>query len=130
MARRDTFHDNKVVVAIAPAVATAAASGSTVDTQGYSSVLFAIATGAIVGDGDFGVKIQHSDTTDNGDFTDAPATTVLGAVPATLEASTAYRLGYIGGKRYARVALTKAGGTSIAIGAVAVLGEPAIAPVA
>lgn len=130
MARQDTFHDNKVAQAIAPAVATAAANGAAIDLQGFNSVLFAINTGAIAGDGDFGVKIQHSNTTTSGDFVDAPAVNVLGSVPATLAADSAYRLGYVGGKRYARLVTTKAGGTSIALGAVAVLGEPAIAPVA
>ena len=130
MARKDSFHDNAVVAALAPSVATTAASGAAIDLQGFNSVLFAINTGAVAGDGDFGVKIQHSNTSTSADFVDAPAANVLGDLPATLGENTAYRVGYTGGKRYARLALTKGGGTSIAIGAVAVLGEPAIAPAA
>lgn len=127
---KDAISNFKVAQAIAPAVATTAASGSTIDVRGFNSLLFAINTGAIVSVGDFGVKVQHSDTTDNGDFTDAPASAIQGTVPATLVAASAYKLGYVGSKRYVRLATTKAGGTSIAIGAVAVLGNPAVAPVA
>lgn len=130
MARKDTFSDHKVVPALAPSVASAAVNGAAIDLVGFNSILFAINTGAVTGDGDFAVKIQHSNTSTPSDFEDAPAVSVLGAAPATLAADSAYRVGYVGGRRYARLVTTKAGGTSIAIGAVAVLGEPAVAPVA
>lgn len=125
---RDLVHNVGVKQAIAPAVQAAAADGTSVDTFGFNSIAFAINTGAIVGAGDFGLKVQESD---NGtDFTDAAASAVLGTVPATLAASSAYKLGYVGYKRHARLSLTKAGGTSIALGAVAVLGNAASKPVA
>jgi hypothetical protein len=127
---KDTFHSLKAVQALAPAVATAAANGATVDLKGFGSALFAINTGAIAGDGDFGVKLQASDTTTSGDFTDVDTSDQLGTVPATLGASTAYRLGYIGSKRYVRIATTKEGGTSIAISAMAILGHAQMEPVA
>lgn len=130
---KDTYHDNKVVQALAPAVASAAGNGLTIDTIDHDSVLFVINTGAIVGAGDFGLKIQESETTTSGDFTDVAAADQLGTLPATLEANTAYRIGYIRsnwGKRYVRLALSKAGGTSIAVGATAILGHPRLAPVA
>jgi hypothetical protein len=130
MARKDSFSDHKVAATIVPAVQSASANGASIDLVGFNSVLFAINTGAIASAGDFGVKIQHSNTSTSADFVDAPVTAVRGTVPATLAADSAYRLGYTGGKRFARLALVKAGGTSIALGAVAVLGEPAIAPVA
>jgi hypothetical protein len=76
------------------------------------------------------VKLQESDTSTSGDFADVDAEDVFTNAPATLAASSAYKLGYRGSKRYIRVALTKAGGTSIAVGAVAVKGNPAKAPVA
>ena len=58
----------------------------------------------------------------------APPTVAQGSpsdsnAPATLAAASTYKLGYRGFKRYVRLALTKAGGTSIAAGAVAVLGH-------
>lgn len=127
---RDLYSNIGVAPAIAPAVKTAAESGAAIDTKGFGRVAFVVNTGAIAGDGDFGVKVQESDTTTGGDFTDADASVVDSNAPATLAATAAYKLGYRGNKRYARLAVTKAGGTSIALGAVAVLGDPAVTPVA
>ena len=127
---KDTYHSFVSRQAIVPAVKTAAENGTTIDLQGFGSALFSINTGAVVADGDFGVKLQESDTTTSGDFTDVTAGDILGDVDATLEASSTYDLGYTGRKRYVRLAVTKAGGTSIAIGAVAVLGHAAVSPIA
>ncbi|MFT0862577.1 hypothetical protein [Ancylobacter sp. G4_0304] len=124
---RDLISTIGVVPAFTPSVKSAAADGLAVDLKGFNRVAFLISTGAIVSDGDFAVKLQESD--DGAAFTDADDTAVLGSVPATLEAASAYKLGYVGFKRYTRLALTKAGGTSIGLGAVAVLGDPQHAPV-
>ncbi|MDQ6434382.1 hypothetical protein RB623_10010 [Mesorhizobium sp. LHD-90] len=126
---RDLFHSVGAVLALTPAVKTAAGDGAAIDLKGYGSVVFVVSTGAIVGAGDFGIKVQHSDASGSG-YEDAPAGTFFSNAPATLGASTAYKLGYIGDKRYARIVLTYASGTSIAAGAVAILGRPASAPVA
>ena len=127
---KDLYSNIGAVLALAPAVQSSAATGTAIDLQEFGSVVIAVNTGAVAGDGDFGVKLQHSDTTTSGEFVDAPDTVVASNAPATLEASSAYKLKYVGSKRYVRLALTKAGGTSIAAGAVAVLGHPAVAPVA
>jgi hypothetical protein len=128
---KDTFHDNKAVQAIAPAVLAANTNGVSIDLKGFDSALFVINTGAIDTAGDFSVKLQESDTGTSG-WTDVEAADLLGSVPATLAANAAYRIGYIGSKRkrYVRAVATKAGGTSIAAGVVAILGHPNIAPVA
>ena len=126
---RDLYSNIAATPALAPAVQAAAATGATIDLQAVRSVAFVVSTGAIVGSGDFGVTIQESDTTTSGDFADAAAAVIDTDAPATLEASTSYRLGYRGFKRYVRLSLTKAGGTSIAAGAVAVT-EPLTRPVA
>lgn len=126
--RNDSYSSVKEAQAIVPAVKTAAADGTTIDRQGFDSLLFIVNTGAISGDGEFGVKLQAS--ADGTTWADADAEDVIGSIPATLAANSAYRVGYIGSKRYARLAVTKAGGTSIALGAVAVLGHPNMAPVA
>ncbi|MCR5943585.1 hypothetical protein FG152_22645 [Ochrobactrum sp. XJ1] len=128
---KDTFHDNKAVQAIAPAVLAANTNGVSIDLKGFDSALFVINTGAIDTAGDFTVKLQESDTGTSG-WTDVDAADLLGSVPATLAANAAYRIGYIGSKRkrYVRAVATKAGGTSIAAGVVAILGHPNIAPVA
>lgn len=128
---KDTFHDNKAVQAIAPAVLAANTNGVSIDLKGFDSALFVINTGAIDTAGDFTVKLQESDTGTSG-WTDVDAADLLGSVPATLAANAAYRIGYIGSKRkrYVRAVATKAGGTSIAAGVVAILSHPNIAPVA
>lgn len=120
---RDLFHNIAAVSALAPAVQSAATTGAAIDLKGANRAAIIVSTGAIVSSGDFGVKLQESDTTTSGDFTDVVAAQVDTDAPATLVAASAYRLGYRGWKRYIRVALTKAGGTSIAAGAVAVLSD-------
>ncbi len=127
---RDIASNIGAVPALAPAVQAAATTGAAIDTKGFGSLAIVVNTGAIAGDGDFGVKLQDSDTTTSGDFADAAADVVDSNAPATLEASSTYKLGYRGFKRYVRIALTKAGGTSIAAGAVAVLGQAQSRPVA
>lgn len=126
---RDLYSNFGPVPALAPAVQAAATTGAAIDTKGFGSVAFVVNTGAIVSDGDFGVKLQESDTTTSGDFADVAAEVVDSNAPATLAAASAYKLGYRGFKRYVRVALTKTGGTSIAAGAVAVLGQAQSRPV-
>lgn len=126
---RDLYSNIGAVLALVPAVKSAAGEGPAIDTHGFNRVAFVVSTGVIVSDGDFGVKVQESDTDQSGDFTDADAAHVSSNAPATLVASTAYKLGYIGHKRYVRLALTKGGGTSIAAGAVAVLSDAQKRPV-
>lgn len=127
---RDLYSNIGAELALVPAVKTAAGEGPAIDTHGFNRVAIVVNTGAIAGDGDFGVKLQESDTSTGGDFTDADAAHVDSNAPATLAASSAYKLGYTGHKRYVRLALTKAGGTSIAAGAVAVLSDAQKRPVA
>ena len=124
---RDLVSNVSPVAAIAPAVQAAAADGAAVDLAGFDSVAFFVSTGAIVGAGDFGVKVQEGD--DGATFADAAAGVVTSTAPATLAAASVYKLGYVGAKRYVRLSLTKAGGTSIALGASALRGRPALRPV-
>jgi hypothetical protein len=125
---RDLYSNIKALAAIAPAVQSAAADGIAIDTKGARSASFVVNTGAVAGSGDFGIAIQESDQSNTG-FAAPDAAYVDGNAPATLAANSAYRLGYRGTKRYVCLALTKAGGTSIALGAVAVL-DPLDKPVA
>lgn len=117
---RDLYSNIAAALALAPAVQSAAGTGVTIDLKDAKGVAFVVNTGAIVGSGDFGLTIQESDTTTSGDFADADAAHIQSNAPATLAASSTYRLGYFGFKRYVRLSLTKAGGTSIAAGAAAV----------
>lgn len=128
--RKGSYSNVSVAASLAPAVQSATLKGSTVDTSGFGTALMIVNTGAIAGDGAYSIAMQESDTTTDGDFTDVDAADLLGTLPATLEASKVYRQGYIGKKRYLRAVITKGSGTSIAAGAVFVLGQPHLAPVA
>lgn len=119
-----------LVASLAPAVVTATTSGNHADLQGFNAATLVVQSGAIAGDGLFDVKLQHSDTATGGDFVDVPERDLLGALPDALAANALYKQGYKGSKRYIRAVITKQSGTSVAAGAVLVLGHPADAPVA
>lgn len=125
---RDLYSDIRVIPALTPAVKSAAGDGAVIDTKDANAVAFAVNTGAVVSSGDFGVKLQDSADGSTG-WADVTGDLVQTDAPATLAADSTYRLGYLGYKRFVRLALTKAGGTSIAAGAVAML-RPFTRPVA
>lgn len=120
--RKGLFHNLKAVQAIPSGSKSDAADGTEIDRKGSQSVLFVVNTGTITSAGDFGVKVQESDSTGSG-YTDADADDVISGAPATLAATSAYQVEYIGKKRFVRLALTKAGGTSIQLGAIALQGH-------
>lgn len=126
---RDLASNIAVVTALPPAVQAATINGVAVDTLGFGAVAFVLNTGAIVGAGDFGARLQESDVSGSG-YTDVAAGDLVGAFDATASADATEKVSYVGHKRFVRLALTKAGGTSIAAGAVAILGHPDHAPVA
>jgi len=126
---RDLYSKIKTVSAIVPSVKSADVDGSAIDLKGANRVAFVLNTGAIVSSGDFSAKVQESDTTTSGDFADVDSSLVDSDAPATLVANSAYRLGYRGHKRYVRLVLTHAGGTSMNAGAAAVLSDLADRPV-
>ncbi len=114
--------------AIDPAVQSATVIGTGIDTLGFNSLAFLVQTGAVAGSGAFGASLEDSD--DNVTFTAVAADQVKTNAPAVLAASSTYKLGYHGFKRYVRPVLTKASGTSIAAGVTAVMGHAAQRPVA
>ncbi|MFO1138356.1 MAG: hypothetical protein U1E41_04680 [Paracoccus sp. (in: a-proteobacteria)] len=126
---RDLFNNIGTTLALAPAVQAAAVNGPAIDLLGVGHITFAVITGAIAGDGDFGLNLQESDDGSTG-WANVAAGDVQTNAPTSLAASSAYRLGYLGEKRFVRLSLTKTGGTSIAAGAVAVLGNTLDRPVA
>jgi hypothetical protein len=130
MAKHDLYNNIGVVTAVEPAVLTATNTSAAIDLRGFESATVVINTGAIAGSGNFTPKLQESNTTTSGDFTDVAAGDLLGSFPAALAASTAYKVGYRGTKRYVRTVLTLNSGTSIAASAVIVRGHAALAPVA
>lgn len=118
---RDLVSNIRVVPAVAPAVLTATTPSSAIDLQGAGSAAVLINTGAIVGSGKFAPSLQES--TDNSTWSDVAADDILGTLPAELAASSAYKVGYRGTKRYFRVVLTLVSGTSIAASVVVALGD-------
>ena len=125
---RDFYSNIATVQAVTPAVQSASVNGAAVDLKDTTRAVIVLNTGAVAGSGDFSAKVQESDDGSTG-WADADADHVTSDAPATLEATSAYRLGYHGHARFIRLVLPKAGGTSIAAGAVAVL-DPLDKPVA
>lgn len=127
---RDIASNIGILSALAPAVQSATIKGAAIDLKGFNSAAIVINTGAIVGAANMTPKIQESDTTTDGDFTDVAAGDLIGTLPAALVANSACKQGYIGNKQYVRVVLTLNSGTSIAASAVAVRSHAASRPVA
>jgi hypothetical protein len=127
----DLANNISPVSAFSPAVLAATTTGSALDMQGFGSGVMLITTGAIVGSGDFSAKLQESDTTTSGDFTDIAAGNIYASnLVATLLADSTYKVGFRKLKRYVRVVLTRASGTSLAAGAILVRGDAMLAPTA
>lgn len=126
---RDLVSNIGVAQVVAPAVLAATTTSDPIDLAGFDSAAIVINTGAIAGSGDFTAKLQESDTTTSGDFTDVVAGDLLGSFPASLAAADVLKVGYRGHKRYLRAVLTKNSGTSIAAGVVIVKGHARDRPV-
>lgn len=107
--------------------------GTAIDLKGYHSCLFVIQSATIT-DGTYTPVIEESST---GDFS-GEETAVIDADLTNTEANAAFAaaddnecktIGYIGSERYVRFTITSAstssGGT---LGAVAILGNPEVAP--
>jgi hypothetical protein len=126
---RDLHRHLAAVLAVAPAVLSATATSAAIDLRGHESAEIIVPTGAIVSSGAFSITVTECDTSD-GTFTEVAAEDLLGGadLPASLAATSVYQVGYRGSKRYIKVELTKASGTSIAASATVVLGHPHIGP--
>ncbi|TIN83106.1 hypothetical protein [Mesorhizobium sp.] len=128
---RDSYNDVGFSQSLAPAARNASANGTGVDVNGFSGAVFVIAVGAWT-DGTHTFDMQESD--DNSTFTSVAAGQLQGTEPVVSSAGTAskvYKVGYLGTKRYVRVAVTVAGATTGAVyGAVVMLGHAATKPVA
>ena len=127
---RDLVNNIGVVLALSPAVQAATIKGNAVDLLGFESAALVVNTGAIAGAGDYTAKMQESNTTTDGDFTDVVSGDLSGTLPASLTADGSFKQGYAGHKRYVRVMVTKNSGTSVAVGAVVVRGNASQRPVA
>ena len=109
--------------------------GTVVDSQGFGSVTYAIATGSIADvDATFTVLLEESDASGSG-FTavaddDLIGTEVLAGFQFD-DDNECRKLGYRGIKRYTRLTITPVANASAALlSAVAILGNPQVAPTA
>lgn len=127
---RDLASNIGVVLALSPAVQAATINGNTIDLQNFESAALVVTSGAIAGSGIFSAKLQESDTTTSGDFTDVVAADLVGTLPTALVADTTVKQSYIGHKRYIRLVVTQVSGTSVAVGAIVVLGNARNRPIA
>lgn len=127
--RRDLYNNVATVQSLAPAARTASANGSSADLQDYDAALIVVSFGTWT-DGTHTIEVQESD--DDSTFTAVADAHLQGTEPvvdAADEDEVIHELGYIGYKRYIRVATTVATATTGAVyGASIVRGNPNQAP--
>lgn len=135
--RRTLYTHNHVVSALdqASRTANATVNGATVDTglfgNDFRSVLF-IVQAATITDGSHAFTVQ--DSADGSSWAAADASLVQGTAPTLVAASdnAVFYVGYIvGARQYVRLSVTTTTSTSGGVfGAVAILGEASVSPVA
>lgn len=135
---RDLHHNIEVRRAISPVVVAdnTAQVSQIIDRQGYESLEFVIATGTLADtDATFTALVEHGDLANLGDAAAVPDSQLLGTEAAAsfdyADDDSVFKIGYRGYKRYVRLTITPANNTGNApLAAVAVLGNPMIAPTA
>ena len=129
------IHPLRVISPVSVADTTAQV-GQIIDKRGFESLTYVIATGSIAdADAAFTVLLEEGD---NAALSDAAAVADADLLGTEVLAAFQYdddnetrKLGYIGSKRYTRLTITPVGNASAAVlSAVAILGNPAIAPTA
>lgn len=143
---RDNISSIQLKRAIAPVVGAAdnvASVSQIIDRQGFDSLAFLIALGAIADvDATFTVLVEHGDNAALSDAAAVPDAELVSqsSNPATApEVAAGFRfdsdnevrkIGYLGSRRYVRLTLTPANNTGTwAHSAVAIMGNPEHAPV-
>lgn len=127
------IHVARVISPVSEA-GTTALVGQIIDKKGFESLTYVIATGSIAdADATFTVLLEEGDAANLSDAAavadaDLLGTEVLAAFQFDDDNETR-KLGYIGSKRYTRLTITPVANASAAvIAAVAILGNPAVAP--
>jgi hypothetical protein len=137
MASRDLHSNIHVRRGISPAAAVADDTpfvSQIVDMAGYESAEFAILTGPLAdADATFSVLVQDGDQANLSDAAAVPAAQLLGTQAQAgftfADDDKVFKIGYVGGKRYARVTITPANNAGNAfIAGVWILGNPRSAP--
>jgi len=134
--RRDLSSKVNPKVSTAPVVVTdtTAQVGSIIDTAGYTSLTYLIATGTLAdADATFAVQVDEGDAANLSDASAVADADLIGTEALagfTFAADSACRkIGYIGGKRYVRLTITPSGNSGNApIACIALLGDATRAP--
>lgn len=130
---QDLFNTVRARRSLSPAARTADADGATVDRDSggefYQEALVVITTGTIT-DGTHTFEVQESDDDSTWDaVADADLQGTEPAVDDTDDDDAVFEIGYLGLKRFVRVAVTVASATTGGVyGAAIVLGSPRNAP--
>jgi len=101
--------------------------GPIIDMQGFESIVFAMAVGAIIGGaGDVQLRIEHGDLSNLADSVPVPDEFLSGTEADTLidTLGNTSSIGYIGKKQFVRAFVIPANiVTSLAVAVVAILGD-------
>ena len=135
---KDNFNEINVKRVLSPASVAdnTAQVGEIVDSQGFNSRTYLIATGSLAdADATFTVLLEDGATANLADAVAVDNAYLLGteALASFIfsDDNKCFKLGYIGNKRYTRLTITPAANASAALlCAVAVLGEAQIQPTA
>jgi hypothetical protein len=114
-----------VVQSLNPAARTASANGAGVDLANYNGAMVVLHVGTIT-DGTHTPRVEES--SDNSTYTTVAASDLIGSL-AALATGVVQKVGYIGSRRYIRVATTVNGATNGGVyGASVVRGFPRKGP--
>ncbi len=137
---RDQANNLTVRPVIAPAanndLGTTPLVGSIIDQLGYESLTYAIITGTLSdANATYTVLLEESDASNMDNAAAVADAHLIGTEAAAgfvfSDDGETRKLGYVGGKRYTRLTVTPAGADDgdSPIAAVAILGNPSVAPV-
>ena len=135
---RDMHNNIDVKRVISPVSVTdnTAQVGQIIDKQGFKSLEYIIATGSLAdADATFTVLLEEGDAANLSDAAAVVDADLLGTEALAsftyADDDKVFKLGYKGNKRYTRLTITPAANSSAAvIAAVAILGNPMVAPTA
>lgn len=107
-------------------------NGNIIDTQGYNALTLILSVGSRT-DGTYTPLVRHGDAADLSDVADVDDADLVGteALAAISASNTVKKIGYVGNKRYVRLSVVSTSVTTGAtVGATAILGRPAVGPIA
>ena len=135
---KDNFNEINVKRVLSPASVAdnTAQVGEIVDSKGFNSLTYLIATGSLAdADATFTVLLEDGDAANLSDAAAVADAYLLGTEALSSfifsDDNKCFKLGYIGNKRYTRLTITPGANASAALlSAIAVLGEAQIQPTA